>query len=182
MTDLPLHPALVHLPLGVAVVVPLVGLALLIAAWRQWLPKKATWLAVGLQAVVLVGALAAMNTGEDVEEQVESVVPESAIHDHEELAEAFTWASGGVLALFLLGAALPKRQPALLLTSAATLASAGTLVLGLQVGHAGGELVYVHGAASAFASSGSESTGSLSALFTRGEGEDEDDEHEEDDD
>lgn len=147
MNGLPLHPAIVHIPLGVAIVVPLVALVGLWLLFRRG--GKSGWLiAVALQAVVVVGGAVAMNTGEADEEVVERVVSEAAIEAHEEAAEVFVWVAGAVLALAGIALLLPASKGRWV----AAVASAGTvavLALGLQVGHAGGELVYRHGAAQA---------------------------------
>jgi hypothetical protein len=91
-----------------------------------------------------------MNTGEREEDRVEAVVPKSALHQHEEYAEQFAWAG----ALTLLPAALVlvlKRQNAARGLAVGTVI--GTLIVAgaaLRVGHAGGQLVYVHNAGSAY--------------------------------
>lgn len=149
MSDLPIHPALVHLPLGIAFAVPLVTLVVLAGYARGALPRLTWSLPVLLQVLVFVGAFAAMREGHEDEEKVESVVPESAIEEHEERGEAFVWLSGFVL-LGLVGAAgVPRRDVALGLGAVSAVAGIGLAGLGVSVGHAGGELVYVHGAAEA---------------------------------
>lgn len=151
MSSIPIHPAIVHLPLALALLVPIVALGAAIAVHRGKLPRW-LWAAVlGLQ-IALVGAGAvAMQTGEHDEEKVEAVVAEAAIETHEEAAERFVYAAGAVTLLFALGLALPRpswRSGAMGLAVAASVAVAG---LALGVGHSGGELVYVHGAAAAHA-------------------------------
>ncbi len=149
-TDLPLHPALVHLPLGIAFIIPLLAIGLLVAVWQQWLSRRVLWILAGLQAVVLVTALLAQETGEQVEELVEDQVPHEAIHDHEEDAEAFTAGAGVLLFIFIAGAALPSRKVSLGLTTAATVLSLGVAGMGAETGHEGGKLVYQQGAADAW--------------------------------
>lgn len=134
---------------------PAIAALLLVAWWRQWLPRRAWWIAVALQAALVASSVVALRTGEADEERVERVVAsEASIERHEEAAELFLWASVGVLAL--LGAAAVVRRD----TGAravAALAVVGTLAiagLGYRVGHAGGELVYRDGAARAYASAG----------------------------
>lgn len=140
MSNLPLHPAIVHLPLGLAFVLPLLALTLLIAVGLGRLPRRAWLLAALLQATVVLSAVAAMRTGEADEERVEERVSESLIEAHEERAEAFTWSAGLTLAL-LLGAGLSPWLGRALggLSTAAAFASAG---LAVAVGHAGGEIVH----------------------------------------
>jgi len=189
MGALPLHPALVHLPLGLAVLAPLLVAGLGWAVWTERLPRAA-WLVVVLMTVAMAGGgYAAMLTGQDEEEVVEDVVPEAAIHEHEERAEMFVWAAGVTAVLALLGAALKPRgarRAAIAATFVGTLAVAG---LGWATGEAGGELVYVHGAASAHTSPGqageaagaAESSGGGEVGEGRGGGGGDDDDDDDDD-
>lgn len=151
MGSMPLHPAIVHLPLALAILMPLVASGFAWALWTGRVRPRA-WLAVvAFQALLLGSGLVATRTGEAEEERVENVIQESALHQHEALADQFVWAGG--FTLVLAGLVLVVRRP----TAARALVSgvvASTLVvaaLGLRVGHAGGQLVYVHGAASAYA-------------------------------
>src|SRR5262245_13011477 len=97
-----LHPAIVHLPLGLAVVLPFVILVLANHTRWGW-PRSAFAIAVALQAVLFIGALVALRTGEGAEERVENRVPDAALETHEHQANAFTWTAGGVLLLLLAG-------------------------------------------------------------------------------
>lgn len=150
MTSLPLHPAIVHLPLGLAFVIPALAIGFTWALWTGRVRIRAWIVIVALQSVLLGSALVAMNTGEREEDRVEAVVPKAALHQHEEYAEQFAWASG----LTLLAAAsvlILRRQTAA--RSLALVTVAGTIIVaasGLRVGHAGGQLVYVHNAGSAY--------------------------------
>jgi uncharacterized membrane protein len=152
MGALPLHPAIVHIPLGLAVALPFLAIGLGVAVWRGWLPARA-WSAVVLLQALLVGAgFLALKTGEGEEERVESVVQESAIEAHEEAAEGFMVGAGITLALaaavlFLKNERL--RRIGTVATAAGTLAVLG---LGVSVGRAGGSLVYERGAANAYVS------------------------------
>lgn len=147
---LPLHPRVVHLPIALSVLMPLVTSGLLVAWWRGWLPRRAWVVAVALQAVLVAGAVFALRTGEADERQAETVVPERRIEAHEESAQILT--GGAVVVLLLAGAGLLLRgeTPA---RAAAVAAVAGSLLvsfLAWRTGDAGGRLVYEHGAASAF--------------------------------
>jgi len=147
---MPLHPVVVHLPMALAVLIPLLALAVLVAWRRAWLPAKAWALVLGLQAVLALSAVAALNTGERDEDRVEKVVSEAAIEAHEDAAKLFTVAGFAVLALGALPLVLRRdtlRQAFAAATVAGTLGVAG---LGYNVGHKGGRLVYAEGAASAF--------------------------------
>jgi len=145
----PLHPAVVHLPIALALLVPLVALAALLAVRSGWLPARSWAFVVGLQACLVASAWLAIETGENEEERVEQVVAERHIEAHEERAERLLWAS--VIA-GLVGAAglAPGRAGALARPFAFALSLAG-VAFAVQVGESGGELVYRHGAASAYA-------------------------------
>jgi hypothetical protein len=150
MEALLFHPKLIHVPMALAVLMPLVAGGLLLAWWRRWLPWRGWTVAVALQTILLGSSVLALRTGQAQEDRVENIVPDAAIEQHEEAAEAFTWATGGVLAVMLLAAAFGSRRAGLPLAVAATV---GTLVvtgLGYRTGEAGGQLVYQHGAASAY--------------------------------
>lgn len=148
--DLPLHPALVHLPLGLSMVVPLLIVALLLG--RRWLSPAAVGLVAGLQALLFVGALVARKAGEADEERVEEAgVSEAALEAHEEAAEVFTGLAGVSLLVLAAAAALGRRPLALPALGVAAALSTLTLLQGVQVGHAGGALVYGKGGASALA-------------------------------
>lgn len=154
MNDLPLHPAIVHLPLGLAAVVPLVATALAVAIRRRALPARAWLLVVGLQAIVFGGGLVAQRTGEGDEDRVEDRVGKAAVERHEERAERFLWGAGTTLAL----SAAPlvvAAAPATAATMAATaVASVVTVVLAVDVGHSGGAIV--HGTGGLAAASGTD--------------------------
>jgi uncharacterized membrane protein len=152
VTSLPLHPAIVHLPLGLAFVTPLLAIGFAWAIWRGRLRNRAWISIVVLQAVLLGAGVVAVNTGSHEEDRVEHVVPESAIERHEMYAEQFVWATG--FTLVIAGLVLVFRQP--VVTHTLTLAAvAGTVIVAgaaLRVGHAGGQLVYVHNAGAAYSS------------------------------
>jgi len=147
---LPLHPKLVHLPIALAVLMPLITSGLLVAWWRGWLPRR-TWLvAVVMQGALLGSGLLAQETGGDDEARVEAIVPEAALEAHEEAAEVFVIGSALVLVLAAMGAAIRRPRAAQLVAAVATAGTLVVLMLGYRVGEAGGRLVYQHGAAAAY--------------------------------
>ena len=109
---------------------------------RGWLPRRAAWGLVLAQAPLVGGALLAQRTGEADEERAEARRSEAAIHAHEDAAEVFTGASVAVLALLVLGAALPSERFGRLSLAGATAGTALVLGLGVQLGHKGGALVH----------------------------------------
>lgn len=152
MGNVPLHPAIVHLPLGLAMLAPVIALIVLIPLWRGKLPRRAWGLVVLLQAALVGTAFVALRTGEAEEETVERIVAEQALEAHEERATVFTWVGVAVLALALGAALTLGRAEKLGLGLAAATVVAGLVVtaLGIWTGHAGGQLVYQHGAAAAY--------------------------------
>lgn len=151
MNGLPLHPAIVHVPLGLAVVVPLLALGLAIAIRKGALPRRSWVVVVALQAILVAGGLFALRTGEQDEERIEGRVAEQAIDRHEALGERFVWSAGGTLVLSAAALLLRSNPATAVLMAATTLASLLTAGIGLEVGHTGGALV--HGGASAGATS-----------------------------
>jgi len=153
MNSLPLHPAIVHIPLGLAMLMPVLAAGFAWAIWTGRMGLRA-WLAVvALQGLLVGSALVAINTGSSEEERVEQVVPEQALHQHEESAEQFAWASGAAMVLSALVLLGHRRSVAGALTAVTVIATVAIAGLGLRVGHAGGQLVYGHNAASAYAQS-----------------------------
>jgi cytochrome b len=150
MDSLFFHPKLVHLPLGLAMVMPLIAAFLALGWWRGWFSLRLWGLAVGLQLLLVGSTYLAMEAGEDEEDRVEDVISHDLIHEHEEKAEDFMTST--IVVLVLMGAALAvsKKKAGLPL---AAISVAGTLVsvgLAYRAGEAGGDLVYRHGAASAY--------------------------------
>lgn len=142
------HPRMVHLPLGIGVVMPLLAGGLLAAWWTGWLPRRAWLVAVLLQAILVGSGFVAVRAGEAEEDLVEKVVPRNVIHEHQEAGEHFVQAAAAVLVVMAIALALRRWGLAV-----AALATIGTLVvfyLGLQAGKLGGALVYEHGAAQVY--------------------------------
>ncbi len=154
MDTLLFHPKVVHIPMALGVLMPLIAFGLALAWWRGWLPWRAWLVAVGLQAVLLVSGVVALRTGEAEEDRVERIVSESLIEAHEEAAEVFVWGSGAVLAMMLAAAAFGQKRSGLPIAAVATLGTLVVLGLGYRTGQAGGSLVYEHGAAQAYGTSG----------------------------
>lgn len=150
MDSLFFHPKLVHLPMALGVLMPLLSAGLLLAWWRDWLPKRVWLVAVALQVALVGSGMLALNSGSAEEERVEKVVAESRIEAHEEAAEAFVWTSAIVLLVMVAAAALGERPSARAVAVAATLGTFAVLWLGYRTGQAGGELVYVYGAAQVY--------------------------------
>jgi len=90
----------------------------------------------------------ALETGEREEEAVEAVVPDAALHAHEEAAERFIVV--GVTVTLLLAAGLLSGSWGTAGRTLGTLGSFLVVAAAVQTGYEGGELVYRHGAAAAY--------------------------------
>ena len=148
MLPTPLHPAIVHFPIVLVFLLPIFALGALWAIRRGARPRRAWALAVAVAAALASSAFVALKTGEAQEERVEDVVAESAIHQHEEAAEAFLVLSGVVLLVTAAGlfGGVTGRSARLVATAGAL----GLIIAGFRVGDSGGKLVYEYGAASAY--------------------------------
>jgi uncharacterized membrane protein len=144
----PLHPAIVHLPVVLALLAPIAVFGSLYAIRRGARAVRAWGLSFALLAALSLSAWVATLTGEAEEDRVERVVPHDAFERHEEGGEQFLMLSLAVAAIGIVGFSRNR------LGSAARIATGvGTIVLvatGYSVGHSGGQLVYQHGAASVY--------------------------------
>lgn len=150
MDTLFFHPKLVHIPLALGILMPLISGAVILAWWRKYLPARSWGLVIALQAILLASGVGALRSGQAEEERVERFVAEERIEAHEEAAEAFVWASGAVLALMGLAAFLSTGRLGLPLAAASALGTVLVFALGYRVGERGGALVYEDGAAQAY--------------------------------
>lgn len=148
MLPQPLHPAIVHFPVVLAVLFPLAVAAGLILISRGARPRAAWLLPLSVAGMLALSSWVAVETGEGEEERVENVVPESAIHEHEEAAELLLFGSGATLLLALVGLAGRGVGTGLRVTTG--IASLLLAAAAFQTGRLGGELVYEHGAGSAY--------------------------------
>jgi uncharacterized membrane protein len=145
----PLHPAVVHFPIAFAYLLPLVA-ALGLWQIRRGGSVRAAWIPVAvLMLFTLAAGIVAVRSGGATEDAVEKVVAKRLIHEHEERAESFMFIAWGALVLLAAGF-LRGRLGA----TGRWLFFVASLLLAIQVtwtGKLGGELVYKHGAASAYA-------------------------------
>lgn len=144
----PLHPAVVHFPIVLSVLLPISVIAAMVLISRGERVRRA-WPPVMILALALLGSgWAAMETGEADEEAVEELVAESVIHEHEDVAQLFMGLALGTT--LIVGLGFLGGKPGRAARSIAVIATLLLVGLGYRVGHTGGELVYVHGAAEAF--------------------------------
>lgn len=116
--------------------------ATLVAWVRALLPRRAWWLVVGLQGLLLASALAAVRSGEVAGLDARDFIELERIQAHQDLAETFTLSAAAVLVLSL-GAALYRDEGrARRLATAAAVGVVMQLALGAATGHAGGIMVW----------------------------------------
>lgn len=92
-SGVPFHPAVIHLPLGIAGILPVLALLATVGIWRKWLPGRAWWLIVGLQALMVMGAAVSLTSGQREKDLVGGVVEDAPVEAHEHAAELFTQAA-----------------------------------------------------------------------------------------
>lgn len=147
----PLHPAVVHFPLVLSVLIPFVAAVALFVSRRPGAGRGA-WIGLTVMAALLVGSTwLAIETGQQQEDVVERVVSERLIQGHEEAAEGLLLGSAILTAVILLGLAPARVGRGARWLSVPT--GLVVLVLAVRVGDLGGKLVYQHGAASAYVTS-----------------------------
>jgi chromate transport protein ChrA len=142
ITGLPLHPLVVH---ATEVIVPSAALVVVLAALWPLFRRWARFLPLGIAMVALVLVPISSESGEALKERVKET---SLIQAHADMAEGLApW----VFALFLIAAVLlwwnwneredpAPRAPAwvaLVLAVTAVLASTGTIVQAVRIGHSG---------------------------------------------
>lgn len=148
MLPQPLHPAIVHFPIVLAVLLPPAALVALLVLRRGRSARSVWAVPLALAAGLALSSWVAVESGEAEEDRAEAVVPRDAIHEHEERAEqfiAFSVVLFGVAAAGMLGG-----TPGRAARAVATVGALVLLPLGWRVGSSGGDLVYTHGAASAY--------------------------------
>lgn len=161
----PLHPAVVHFPVALAFVAPLLALLGAVLVAKGVKPLHG-WSPVVLVTLLLAaGAFVAVETGEDQEERVEAILPEDALELHEERAELLR--NVAVVALLLTGAGLLDGRKGWVGRGLAAGALVGALVVAWMTGETGGELVYRHGAANAYVDPGGPSRATAPANLER---------------
>jgi len=150
MEGLPTHPVVVHLPLVLAVLLPLVSGAIGYAVWKGRASGRLwAWVVAG-HFVLFASAGAASLLGEADARRIQTRIDADVVEVHEAEGHRLLFASGITFALALAGLVLqrPKqRHTAMAATFAFGLACAA---LGVLAGRGGAVLVYQHGAAAAW--------------------------------
>lgn len=83
----------VHLPLGLAFIIPALPIGFAGAIWTGRIRIRARKPSLRSKPYFSVTGFVAMNTGEREEDHVESIVVHSALERHEAYAEQFVWAT-----------------------------------------------------------------------------------------
>lgn len=144
----PLHAALVHFPVALAVLIPFLALlaALVIASGRG---GRASWTGLLILQLLLAGtAWVAVETGEREEERVEEIVGHDVLHTHEEAGERLLLLSALVVPFAAVG--LARGRAGRIGRALFVVIAFAMLIPAYRVGRTGGELVYEHGAAEAY--------------------------------
>lgn len=144
----PLHPAVVHFPIVLAFLLPLFAIGALVAIRKGARPLRAWSLPLAVGAALTLSSWVAVQTGESQDERVERVVGNAPLETHEEAAELFLTLSG--VLLLVSAAGLVRGVVGRAGRIVGTVGAIALVVAAAQVGHTGGELVYRHGAASAY--------------------------------
>jgi uncharacterized membrane protein len=149
MMNIPIHPQIVHFPLALTFILPILILifALMIKTHKM---APQTWLIIiGLQLATTVSGYISMETGENEEDQVEKIVTKKFIQEHEERAEVFVGVTVLALVVSVASFFLIKEVQ----FYAHVLVVVISVISGFfayRTGKSGGELVYHHGAASVY--------------------------------
>ncbi len=148
IAELPLHPLLVHLPLGLVIILPLISFWALLARRREDSPGTIWALVVVLHAVLAVSTWIAAEVGERKVHIAEQVVEQQIIARHADAGDYLQIATLLAFLVALVGVARGRMGRTGRCVSTAL--ACGMLFLGCYAGRTGGELVYQHGAADAY--------------------------------
>jgi uncharacterized membrane protein len=147
MPTMPLHPIIVHFPIAIGMIAPLLILLIWMGIHRWSWPMRTWSIVVLVNLILVVSSVAALKTGEQDEDKVESYVTKQAFEDHEELGEKLPWLFAALMVVSAIPFVIPK-QKKLFMTATLILSSASIAPI-VVVGHTGGKLVYEQGAANA---------------------------------
>jgi|GEM_PF-669794 len=148
MVEVPFHPQIVHLPLALSVILPLMALAVTVCIRKQKFTSHVWILVACLQVLTTGSGYLAMETGEDDEQAVGKLIGKPLVHAHEEKAEMFVAFSVAASAVAI-ATVVVKTSAQFYLMLVTILLMLGQSALGWRVGRSGGELIYVHKAANA---------------------------------
>lgn len=149
MQGVPFHPVIIHFPLAITFILPVLVLVFALFIKNNKMAPKAWLIIIGLQLFTTVTGYISLESGEKEEDAVEKVVEKKFIHEHEEAAEIFVGST--VLALVIgIAAFFVKRELQFILQMVIVAISLVSCFLAYRTGKLGGELIYQHGAAAAY--------------------------------
>ncbi len=158
--QVPLHPMIVHFPVALTFILPILIIVFAYMIKNNKMIPKGWLVIVGLQLMVVVTGYVSLETGETEEHTVEKVVSKDLIHEHEEAAEIFVGST--VLALVLsIGVFFIRKEFQFPIKMGISIVGLISCFLAYKTGSLGGELVYKHGAASAYTAEEQASQGLL---------------------
>src|SRR5688500_891544 len=96
---LPLHPKLVHIPIALCILMPLIAILIWVGIRRGWFSPRTWLIAAVLQGAMFVTGWAALQTGKEDGEKVEGYASEEALTTHAERGEWFVYVAAANLAL-----------------------------------------------------------------------------------
>lgn len=147
--QVPLHPLIVHFPIALTFIFPILALLFAYLIKINKMTPKAWLIIVGIQLAVVISGYIALETGETEEHTVEKVVSKKLIHQHEEAAEIFV--GSAVLTLVLsIGVFFIRKELQFPVKVGIAIFGLISCYLAYKTSGLGGELVYKHGAASAY--------------------------------
>jgi uncharacterized membrane protein len=164
---LPFHPSVVHLPIVISFILPILILIFSLMIKKNAMGAKAWIVILGLQIFTTGTGYLALETGEVEEDVVERIVAKKLIGEHEEAAELFVGST--VIALVLgISAFFIRREFQFKIQMALVLISFISAYLAFRAGKLGGELVYKHGAAQAYSTESTKVSGEQEILPNSG--------------
>lgn len=146
MFGLPLHPIVVHFPIALAFLLPLLTLLIWFGVKKEAVRPRMWISVIALNGALFGFAWLAEYTGEMDEHKVEKIVGEEIMEDHEDWGKSVLWVSGIVFALSFAPLIAHRSEGARVIYLLGTL---GTLLPVSFAAHSGGIMIYKHNAAQA---------------------------------
>ena len=141
----PLHPAIVHFPIVLSLLLPLVALSAILVIRSRSSPRPVWGVVVVVAALLAGSSWLAVQTGESDEELVEEAVAEEPVERHEEDGQRLLILSG--LLAVVIAAGLAKGRYGVVFRYAGLTGAVLVVASAVATGHSGGALVYQHNAA-----------------------------------
>lgn len=147
--QVPIHPMIVHFPMALTFILPILVLVFAYMIKTNKMNHSSWLIIIGLQLAVVATGYISLETGENEEDLVARVLDKDLIHEHEEAAEIFVGST--VIGLVLsIGVFFIRNEFQFAIKLAIAIIGLISCYLAYQTGLLGGELVYKHGAASAY--------------------------------